>query len=273
MGVLIELDPVDRITAEAVGEPGQRTFFLQARKDHRLITLLVEKQQLQLLAASVVEILARVGKETGQGPADESMGLEEPVLAEWRVGRLSIGYQEDRDLLMLEAVELLPELEEPSDDELLQQEEEEAEPEGADEPTPKGVQAALEEQFGVYTVEAILGESTQEEEEEEEVEEEEEPGTSSEDETEERDGHESTAAQPSGGGTEDDAADVEVLAEGREPNRVRFWATREQMLSLARHGAAVCAAGRPRCQLCGAAMDPEGHACPALNGHRPADTT
>ena len=44
-------------------------------------------------------------------------------------------------------------------------------------------------------------------------------------------------------------------------------ATREQMLSLARQGAAVCAAGRPRCQLCGNPMDPEGHRCPALNGH------
>src|SRR5438132_1722910 len=104
--MLIELDPVDRITAGAVGEAGSRTFYLQARKEDTLVTLLVEKQQVQLLAASVVEILARVGKETGQGPPEEEMGLDEPILPEWRAGRLSIGYQEERDLLMLEAEEL-----------------------------------------------------------------------------------------------------------------------------------------------------------------------
>ena len=52
------------------------------------------------------------------------------------------------------------------------------------------------------------------------------------------------------------------------PERARFWATREQMLSLARHGAMVCAHGRPRCRLCGNPLEPEGHRCPALNGHR-----
>jgi uncharacterized repeat protein (TIGR03847 family) len=53
-----------------------------------------------------------------------------------------------------------------------------------------------------------------------------------------------------------------------DPGRVRFWVSREQALALARHGAAVAAAGRPRCELCGNPIDPEGHVCPALNGHR-----
>jgi len=53
-----------------------------------------------------------------------------------------------------------------------------------------------------------------------------------------------------------------------EPARIRLWATREQMLALSRHGAAVAARGRPRCRFCGNPMDPEGHACPAMNGHR-----
>src|SRR6266536_5187636 len=107
--MLIELDPVERITTGAVGPAGQRVFYLQGRKGDQLVTLLVEKQQVQLLAASVVEILSRVGKETGQGPPEELMGLDEPLNPEWRAGRLSIGYQEERDLLMLEAEELLPE--------------------------------------------------------------------------------------------------------------------------------------------------------------------
>src|SRR6266508_4331303 len=127
--MLIELDPVDRITADAVGEAGSRTFYLQARKDAQLVTLLVEKQQVQLLAASVVEILSRVGKETGQGPPEEAMGLEEPIVPEWRAGRLSIGYQEERDLLMLEADELLPE-DEVAEEGVEEEEEEEEDVEG-----------------------------------------------------------------------------------------------------------------------------------------------
>lgn len=173
---MIELDPVDRITAGAIGEPGQRVFYLQGRQAERLVTILVEKQQVELLSASLVEILARSGKETGQGPSEEEMELEEPVIPEWRAGRLSVGYDEDRDLVLLECEEITADAEE--DDE-------------EDEPLPP-----LD-----------------------------------------------------------------------EPARVRFWATREQALALARHGAEVAAAGRPRCELCGNPIDPEGHICPALNGH------
>jgi uncharacterized repeat protein (TIGR03847 family) len=205
--VLIELDSVDRITAGAVGSPGERVFYLQGRKGDQLVTLLVEKQQVQLLAASVVEILARVGKETGQGPPEEEMALEEPLVPEWRAGRLSIGYNEERDLLMLEAEELLEEESE---------EEEEVEEEEGDE----GGDTALGPDVSVAGLEEL----------------------------EQLEGTTAPAAL--------------------EPGRIRFWATREQMLSLARHGAMVCAAGRPRCQLCGNALDPEGHQCPALNGHR-----
>jgi uncharacterized repeat protein (TIGR03847 family) len=214
--VLIELDPVDRITADAVGPPGQRTFFLQGRKGDQLVTVVVEKQQVQLLAASVVEILSRLGMETGQGPPDEAMGLEEPLVPEWRAGRLSIGYQEERDLLLLEAEELV------------------AEESGA------GESAEEEDPLAELGVELEVSDLIEPREEEAEAEAEEMP------------------------------AYAEDLGPNEDAARVRFWATREQMLSLARHGAAVCAQGRPRCQLCGNPIDPEGHQCPALNGHRQA---
>ncbi len=209
--MLIELDPVDRLTADAVGSPGARVFYIQGKKEDHIVTLLVEKQQVQLLAASVVEILSRVGKETGQGPPEEAMGLDEPVVPEWRAGRLSIGYQEERDLLLLEAEELLPE------DEV-----DEAEAEEEEDETEEGLG-----EEDLTTLEA------------------------------EREAELETGLE----------TPVEPELEA-ERGKVRFWATREQMLSLARHGAAVCAAGRPRCQLCGNPIDPEGHQCPALNGHR-----
>ena len=213
---MIDLDPVDRITAGAVGEPGDRVFYLQGRKGDHLVTILLEKQQVQLLAASIVEILSRVGKETGEGPAEEAMGLEEPLLPEWRAGRLAIGYQEERDLVLLELEEVVP-----------GEDEDEGSGEGEEEVGPA---VALGPAI-VFTPESEV----------------EEPDEGDEDEAGE-------AASPG-----DEAAP--------EGARVRLWATREQMLSLARHGAAVCAQGRPRCRLCGNPIDPEGHVCPALNGH------
>src|SRR5438876_6840930 len=108
----MDLDPVDRITAGAIGPPGDRTFYLQARSGDDVATVLVEKQQVQLLSASILEILSRVGKETAQGPDEAGMALDQPVEPLWRAGRLSIGYQEERDLLLLEVEELLPEAEE-----------------------------------------------------------------------------------------------------------------------------------------------------------------
>ncbi len=62
---------------------------------------------------------------------------------------------------------------------------------------------------------------------------------------------------------------IEALEALDEPTgeRVRMFATREQMLSLSRHGALVASRGRPTCQFCGNPIDPEGHVCPAMNGH------
>ncbi len=48
----------------------------------------------------------------------------------------------------------------------------------------------------------------------------------------------------------------------------RFLTTREQVAALAARGAEVVSAGRPPCPLCGQPLDPEGHVCVRLNGHR-----
>lgn len=167
---MLELNPVDRITAGAVGDPGKRVFYLQGRKDQTLVTLVVEKYHVQMLALSVLEMLSGLEKQTAPATAPDDMDLEEPIAPEWRVGKLGLGYDEGRDLVVLEA----------------------------------------EEQV---------------------------------------------------------AEDDQQEREPEEPARVRFWATREQMLALARQGAEVVARGRPLCDLCGFPVDPEGHLCPALNGH------
>lgn len=60
----------------------------------------------------------------------------------------------------------------------------------------------------------------------------------------------------------------ELVEEDAEPARARISATREQVAALSIRGAEAVAAGRPPCPLCGQPLDPEGHACPRLNGHR-----
>lgn len=104
----MDLGPVDRITAGTVGEPGSRTFFLQVRAAAELVTVVVEKQQVQLLAASILELLADLELETGTGPSESELVLEEPVDPRWRAGKLSIGYDHDQELFVLEIEEFTP---------------------------------------------------------------------------------------------------------------------------------------------------------------------
>ena len=73
----------------------------------------------------------------------------------------------------------------------------------------------------------------------------------------------------------DEAADRVVLVaeelvveEDATAASFRILATREQMAALSAHGAELVAAGRPPCALCGQPLDPEGHVCVRLNGHR-----
>ena len=60
----------------------------------------------------------------------------------------------------------------------------------------------------------------------------------------------------------------EMVEEDEEPAHARIRATRAQVAALIRHGTEVVAAGRPPCPLCGGPLDPEGHMCVRLNGHR-----
>jgi len=63
--------------------------------------------------------------------------------------------------------------------------------------------------------------------------------------------------------------DEDDEAPERVPGIARFGATREQVAAIAIRGTSLVQAGRPPCPLCGHPLDPEGHACPRTNGHRP----
>lgn len=108
-----ELDPVDWITAGSFGEPGQRTFYIQARRGAELVTLVCEKEQVRVLARLAQELLARVDVAVTPDDLDEAaQQLTEPLAPAWRAGSLSIGMTEDGDRFLLEAEELTEDEEE-----------------------------------------------------------------------------------------------------------------------------------------------------------------
>ncbi|CAA9235593.1 MAG: hypothetical protein AVDCRST_MAG10-1376 [uncultured Acidimicrobiales bacterium] len=162
MSSSFEISEVDHLTTGAIGPPGQRVFYLQARQGKQVVSLRLEKAQVAALVAYLAGMLSDMPP-----PAEipsTGMDLIEPVVAEWVVGSLGVTYDEDADRVVILAEEL--------------------------------------------------------------------------------------------------------VEEGEEPARIRISATREQIAALSVRGAEAVAAGRPPCPLCGQPLDPEGHTCPRLNGHR-----
>lgn len=115
---IIELDPVTHITAGALGKPGQRTFFLQAEKGPERVTLVCEKEQVQALADAIDEMVenlqAEFGleKHAGISADDADMMIREPADPLFRVGAMGLGYDANRDRILLVAQEALSEDEE-----------------------------------------------------------------------------------------------------------------------------------------------------------------
>lgn len=100
-----ELPEADWATVGAVGEPGQRTFYIQARQGEQLLTLKLEKQQVAALSQFLGEILADLPAPDDAATAG-SEALVEPVLAEWAVGSIQLSYDAPADRVVLLAEEI-----------------------------------------------------------------------------------------------------------------------------------------------------------------------
>jgi uncharacterized repeat protein (TIGR03847 family) len=159
-------------TADFVGRPGERTFYVQSRSGSGVHSFLIEKQQVAVLAEKLQEMLLMIDPEdtikSAAPQRDPALALEEPVEPEWRIGTIGLLYDEGRDLVVIVLQEV-----EPEDDE------------------------------------------------------------------------------------DDDSG-------------FRFFLRKDQVRALILHALAAVGEGRPLCQLCGLPMDPDGHTCPASNGHRPS---
>lgn len=109
-----ELNPVQAITAGAVGEPGRRVFYIQARALDEIVTLVAEKQQVQMLARGVYQFLDELKDKfpvetegDAVGPLD--LELRGPFEPNFRVAQMGLGYDSDNDLVVLVAHELVVE--------------------------------------------------------------------------------------------------------------------------------------------------------------------
>jgi uncharacterized repeat protein (TIGR03847 family) len=183
-------DPPERFIAGTVGEPGQRTFFLQAALGGRTTSVALEKEQVAVLAERMEELLDEVLRRTGgtaQVPAVAPVDLvddgplSQPIDEEFRVGALTLAWDGDTERVVVEA----------------------------------HARAETEEE----QVEAL-----------------------------------------------DEEAD-----DGPPMLRVRI--TGAMARAFAKRAQLVVSAGRPPCPFCGLPVDAEGHLCPRMNGHRPADPT
>lgn len=116
----IELNPLSHITIGTIGEPGDRTFFLQGGSHGDTISLVIEKVQAAALADSFESLMRELGKKHPDVVANANeevqtdMRLREPVDPLYRVGNLGLGFNDELDLIILVAYELVPEGEDPN---------------------------------------------------------------------------------------------------------------------------------------------------------------
>jgi uncharacterized repeat protein (TIGR03847 family) len=87
-------------TAGAVGEPGQRVFYVQGAEGALVVTLKLEKTQVAALAQYIAELLA----DLPPVPDDETfldLELLDPVVPEWTVGTIGVAFDEGRDRMVV----------------------------------------------------------------------------------------------------------------------------------------------------------------------------
>jgi uncharacterized repeat protein (TIGR03847 family) len=112
-----DLNPVQHITADAIGKPGQRVFYLQGWRENDIhpVTIIIEKVQLLTLAKGLEQILSEI---TRQKPAlpepaanydEDKMHITPPVDPIFRAGEMGLGYDADQDLIIILVREIVME--------------------------------------------------------------------------------------------------------------------------------------------------------------------
>ena len=118
-------NPPDRFVAGTVGEPGNRTFFLQGREGARIVSVSLEKVQVAAMADRLGRLLLELDErgivdlEPTQ-PLEDVGPLDEPLSEAFRAGTLTLGWDGDLGRVVIEA-QAMTEADEPeveADDEV-----------------------------------------------------------------------------------------------------------------------------------------------------------
>lgn len=100
---LFIFDEPDRFLAGTVGEPGERAFFLQARKGGAIVSVGLEKTQVAALAERLDDLLDAVEAPERPTVLGDEQGLEEPVVELFRVGAMALAWDAGTDAVVIEA--------------------------------------------------------------------------------------------------------------------------------------------------------------------------
>ena len=111
MPVIHRFDPPERFVPGTVGEPGSRTFFLQARAGSLVTSVALEKQQVQILGERVAELLDELIEAEDSAttiPAITPVGLidneplDQPIQEEFRAGTITLSWDSDDERVVIE---------------------------------------------------------------------------------------------------------------------------------------------------------------------------
>jgi uncharacterized repeat protein (TIGR03847 family) len=98
----------DRFVSGSFGQPGNLTFFLQAAHDDRVVSVVLEKQQVAVLAERIGALLLEVHRRFGTPVPPEPTEIEDlnplitPVDAEFRVGTMGLGWDSEAQTVVVE---------------------------------------------------------------------------------------------------------------------------------------------------------------------------
>ena len=103
---ILLFDPVERFVAGTVGQPGERTFFIQARTGARLISVSLEKTQVQALSERVTYMIREIKQSDPtiaiQRLTRDDAPLETPIEEEFRIGVIGIAFDASRELIQID---------------------------------------------------------------------------------------------------------------------------------------------------------------------------
>ncbi len=104
---------ITSITTDAIGEPGKRTFFLQAKQGEQVLSFILEKVQVESLGVAIAKLITEITqKHPGLATADfgyqeEEMHIHPPVDPLFRVGEMGMAFDEEDERIVLVLQEIV----------------------------------------------------------------------------------------------------------------------------------------------------------------------